>query len=128
MTVRRRLVALLLVALSILTLAPRTSVHLPDGWEAFVVSDTSAQAKRVSTLTFWAVPPDPVPAASRIAVFVSGDDWRLVRAPQGCTTQTGAVVCVVNREELRRKHLITLSVRSAGPVSFGFEPPGPTVP
>ena len=118
----RRAVAAALVALALLTLAPRTSEHLDNGWS---VARGSEQVKgRTSSLTFWAMPPDPVPATSRIPVFVDGGSWTLVAAPRGCTRQADAVVCVLQADEVRRKHLITVVVRSSGPVSFSFVTPG----
>ena len=122
---RRRFLAFALVVLAVFTLAPRTSLHLDNGWNVVVVSDTSAHAKRVSSLTFSATPPNPVPATSRIPVFISGDAWQLVAAPRGCTQQPDAVVCTVNGDAVRRKHLITISVRSLAPVSYSFVAPSP---
>ena len=125
----RRGLAVLLVALAVLTLAPRTSDHLENGWSVVVVSDTSARAKGpVSKLTFWAMPPSPVPAVSRIPVYTSAEDWTLVAGPSNCTQETDAVVCVFNRESVRRKHYVSLTIRSEEPVSYSFSPPGPTVP
>ena len=118
----RRVVAAALVALALLTLAPRTSEHLDNGWN---VARVSEQVKgRVSTLTFWAMPPNPVPATSRIPVYVDGSSWTLVAAPPGCARQADAVVCVLDADEVRRKHLITVVVRSSEPVSFSFVTPG----
>jgi hypothetical protein len=118
----RRSVAAVLVALALLTLAPRTSEVLDNGWSVVRVSE---QVKgRVSTVTFWAMPPRPVPATSRIPVFVDGGSWTLVAAPPGSAAETDAVVCVLDAEDVRRKHLITVAVRASGPVSFSFVPPG----
>lgn len=122
---RRRLLAALLVVLALATLAPRTSQHLDNGWEVVVMSDTSGRASSVSSLTFWAMPPNPVPLTSRIPVFISADHWHLIAAPSGCTQVTDAVVCTLNRDTIRRKHLITISVRSSGPLSYSFVAPSP---
>lgn len=122
---RRHLLAALLVVLALLTLAPRTSQHLDNGWEVVVMSETSGHGRSVSSLTFWAMPPNPVPATSRIPVFISAKSWRLVAAPAGCTQAADAVVCTLDRDSIRRKHLITISVRSSGPVSYSFVPPSP---
>lgn len=118
----RRVVAVALVALALLTLAPRTSEHLDNGWS---VARISEQGKgRISTLTFWATPPSPVPATSRIPVYVGAESWSLVAAPPGCARQGDAVVCVVDAGQVRRKHVMTIAVRSAEPVSFSFVPTG----
>lgn len=119
---RRRIVAALLVALSLLTLAPRTSEHLDNGWKVVRVSEQIKS--RVASLTFSATPPDPVPATSRIAVYVDGARWSLAAAPRGCTRDADAIVCVLDAERVRRKHVMTVVVRSSGPVSFSFVPPG----
>lgn len=120
----RRFAALLLVAASLFTLAPRTSEVLDNGWHVAPISDTFGTA-RVSSITFWAMPPQNVPAESRIPLYITGDDWRLVRAPKGCTATTDAVVCVISRDAIRRKHLITIVVRSAGgDLSHSFVPSG----
>lgn len=118
----RRVLAAALVALALLTLAPRTSEHLDNGWNVVRISEQTKG--RVSTLTFAATPPRPLPATSRIPVFIDGADWKLVAAPSGCAAQAEAVVCVLEADQVRRKHLITVAVRSSGPVSFSFVPPG----
>ena len=124
MRIRRRILGVVLVALSVLTLAPRTSDQLENGWNVVVAADTSLRAQGpVSTVTFWALPPAPVPGTSLITVRVSGTDWTLVAAPPNCTRSAGEVVCVFNREAVRRKHLVTLTVRSSGPVSYTFVGP-----
>ena len=120
----RRLAALLLVVVSLLALAPRTSEVLDNGWHVAPVSDTFGRSA-VSTFTFWAMPPQNVPAESRIPLYITGDDWQLVRAPAGCTATSDAVVCLLSKDTIRRKHLITIVVRSAGgPLSHAFAPPG----
>ena len=118
----RRAVAGAVVALALLTLAPRTSEHLDNGWNVVRISEQSKGA--VSTLTFSATPPRPVPASSRIPIYVDGGSWRLVAAPPDCERQADAVVCVLDADEIRRKHIISIAVRSSGPVSFSFVPPG----
>ena len=122
---RRRLTAAAVVVLALLTLAPRTSEHLDNNWEVVRISETAFRDRGgISTLTFWAIPPDPAPATSRIPVFVAGADWELVAAPQDCTDEGIAVVCILDAGEIRSKHLITVTVRADGPVSFSFVPPG----
>lgn len=118
----RRTVAALLVAFALLTLAPRTSEHLDNGWNVVRVSE---QIKgRLATLTFSATPPNPVPETSRIPIYVDGARWSVVAAPRGCSRSGDAIVCVLDAEKVRRKHLITVVVRSSGPVSFSFVQPG----
>ena len=116
--------SLLLIVASLLTLAPRTSDMLDNGWRVVTISDTFGRG-RVSAITFWAMPPEDVPAVSRIPLYLSGGDWRLIRAPKGCTAAADAVVCEISAEQVRRKHLISIAVRSTAPdLSYSFVPPG----
>lgn len=120
-----RVAAIALVALSVLTLAPRTSEHSDTGWDIVRVAETTGRAKGgVTTLTFWATPPRPVPDVTRLPVYVDATSWQLVAASPGCSKQAGAVVCVITSDQVRRKHVLTITVRSAQPVSFSFVPPG----
>ena len=118
----RRAVAAALVALALFTLAPRTSEHLDNGWSVARVSEQVTG--RVSTLTFWAMPPRPVPATSRIPVYIGAERWTLVAAPPDCAREGDVIVCELDADEVRRKHLMTVVVRSAEPVSFSFVPTG----
>lgn len=122
---KHRILALVLVALAFLTLAPRTSTDLDNGWRATVVADTFQRPRATSTLSLIAVPPADVPVRTDLTIRISGGAWKLAAASPGCERVGDAVVCVLLREQIRRQHLITLTVRGAGPLAYTLSAPAP---
>ena len=122
---RRRLLALMLVALSVFTLAPRTSQDLDNGWRATIVADTFQRPRATSTLTLIALPPADVPVRTDLTIRIVGGTWKLAAATPGCSRVGDAVVCVLLGDQVRRQNVITLTVRGAGPLAYTLSTPAP---
>lgn len=125
MTVRR-LASLALLLLLPLTLAPRTSLDIGNGWRVLVISDTFGRTQSpVSVLSFKAVAPS-TPSVVDLTLHVSGGAWTLVKAPAGCSAVTGGIECVMDSTAMRPGQVFTVTVRSAGaPLAYTFSAQAP---
>lgn len=117
---KRLMTGAALLVLLPLTLAPRTSWPLGNGWRADVHADGFEHAKGdVSSLAFTAIPP-PTWGAITIEVTVTGGAWELLAVSPGCSRVGDTVSCTLTNTGEDRQRPLRLVVKSVdgNPLSY----------
>ena len=112
----KRWAAGVLLLLLPLTLAPRTSWELGDGWRADVAVDrVQGATSGVNPLVFAVIPPQTswTTTAVRVSITSSGT-WALVSASPGCQRIGDVVSCTLVNSGPYRQRVIRLAVRALG--------------
>jgi hypothetical protein len=119
---KRLITGAVLLMLLPLTLAPRTSWPLANGWRADVVADGFERARGdVHALALVAIPPASWDAII-IEITVAGGAWELLAASTDCVRVADTVACTLHNTGTDRQQPLRLVAQSVDgtPLSYSL--------
>jgi hypothetical protein len=114
----------LLLLLLLLTVAPRTSWNLGDGWRADILAEQlGAPTGGGNTIALKLIPPGTAWTQKSLNfTFVGTATWELVTATAGCYRYANTISCpVTNTGELRvQQYRVTVRTLEAGTLDYSL--------